>query len=206
MASAHRAVETPRLFKMTSSTPETAPREAGPSWLERFHAGDTEVLQECYREHFEGVLRVVSRLLPAVDAETVIHDLFLRLLSSEEMRRSFQGGSLPAWLNTLARNQALDVLRRRQREHEALARFASEQEDTGTEPLEPALDAESLLERFRQERLPPKWAPVFEARFIRQLSQREAAQVLNMHRTTLAYQELRVRHLLKKFLLSPEVR
>ncbi|NPC78158.1 RNA polymerase subunit sigma-70, partial [Pyxidicoccus fallax] len=59
---------------------------------------------------------------------------------------------------------------------------------------------------FRREHLPAKWAPVFEARFVRQLSQREAAAALGLHRTTLAYQELRIRSLLKKFLLPPEAR
>lgn len=174
-------------------------------WLTRFHAGDARVLNACYREHFDTVYRAASRVLSGVDAETVVHDVFLRLLSDESVRRSFQGGSLGAWLHTLARNLAVDTVRRRQRERTALDRLA-EQPRWDEEPSapEPSLDASLLLERFRRERLPPKWAPVFEARFVRQLSQREAAAALGIRRTTLAYQELRVRRLLEKFLLTPE--
>lgn len=189
-------------FAMTQDASDDDARE----WLVRFHTGDTSVLHACYRDHFDTVHRAVSRLLPAVDAETVVHEVFLRLLSSEEARRSFRGGSLAAWLTVLARNQAVDLLRRRQREDSALSRLAAEPAWEEAEPPEPQLDAEHLIERFRRERLPAKWAPVFEARFVRQLSQREAAASLGLSRTTLVYQELRVRQLLRKFLLSPEVR
>ncbi|MCP3137172.1 RNA polymerase sigma factor [Pyxidicoccus xibeiensis] len=185
---------------------DDAPAGDGP-WLARFHAGEASVLNACYREHFDAVYRSASRVLSGVDAETVVHDVFLRLVSDEAVRRSFQGGSLAAWLNTLARNLAVDVVRRRQRERTALDRLAEEPRfDEEPSAPEPSLDAILLLERFRRERLPPKWAPVFEARFVRQLSQREAAAALGIRRTTLAYQELRVRQLLKKFLLSPEAR
>ena len=67
-----------------------------------------------------------------------------------------------------------------------------------------AAEARVMLDRFRSERLPAKWRGVFEARFIRQLDQRSAAKELKMFRTTLAYQELRVRALLRKFLLRRE--
>lgn len=177
------------------------------SWLARFHAGEARVLNACYRDHFDTVYRAATRVLSGVDAETIVHDVFLRLVSDEAVRRSFQGGSLAAWLHTLARNLAVDTVRKRQREQTALDRFAEEPRwDDIPAPPEPSLDASDLLERFRRERLPPKWAPVFEARFLRQLSQREAATALGMRRTTLAYQELRVRQLLKKFLLPPEGR
>lgn len=177
------------------------------AWLARFHAGEARVLNACYREHFDTVYRAASRVLSGVDAETVVHDVFLRLVSDADVRRSFQGGSLAAWLHTLARNLAVDTVRRRQREQTALAHLAEEPRwDEEPSPPEPSLDASLLLERFRREHLPAKWAPVFEARFVRQLSQREAAAALGMRRTTLAYQELRLRSLLKKFLLPPEAR
>ena len=59
-----------------------------------------------------------------------------------------------------------------------------------------------MIERFRREVLPAKWADVFEHRFLRQLSQAEAAELLGIGRTTLAYQETRVRRLLRRFLLK----
>jgi RNA polymerase sigma-70 factor (ECF subfamily) len=61
------------------------------------------------------------------------------------------------------------------------------------------------VERFCREHLPAKWAKVFDARFLRQLPQREAARELGIQRSTLAYQEQQVRELLTAFLLSAEV-
>ena len=64
--------------------------------------------------------------------------------------------------------------------------------------------AAMVIERFRKTVLPPKWDAVFEARFLKQLGQREAAMVLGMHRTTLMYQEHRIRALLQKFVLETD--
>ncbi|WP_226994074.1 RNA polymerase sigma factor [Myxococcus hansupus] len=178
--------------------------EEASRWLARFHAGDAQVLNACYREHFDTVYRAAARILPSVDAETVVHDVFLRLVSDERARRTFHGGSLAAWLHSVAHNLAVDRVRRQRRESDILAQLAAESTAEELSPPEPGLDASLLLEHFRQKCLPPKWAPVFEARFIRQLSQREAAATLRIHRTTLAYQELRIRQLLKRFLLTPE--
>jgi RNA polymerase sigma-70 factor (ECF subfamily) len=70
--------------------------------------------------------------------------------------------------------------------------------------MDDEVDARMLVERFRKESLPEKYLPVFEARFIRQLPQREAAASLSMQRSTLAYQEERIRTLLRDFLLESE--
>ena len=64
-----------------------------------------------------------------------------------------------------------------------------------------AVEAQITIDRFRTECLPDKWRKVFDARFIQQLDQPEAARALGMHRTTLIYQEYCVRNLLKRFVL-----
>jgi RNA polymerase sigma-70 factor (ECF subfamily) len=58
------------------------------------------------------------------------------------------------------------------------------------------------VERFRAEVVPARYRALFEVRFLGQLAQREAADKLGMSRSTLAYQEERVRDLLKAFLLE----
>ncbi|MCY1073164.1 RNA polymerase sigma factor [Archangium lansingense] len=185
-----------------------APDDSPPDWLARFHAGEPALLGECYRAHFDAVSRAVGSVLTGADRETVVHDVFLRLVSQPSMRSGFQGGSLEAWLCVVARRQALDFARSRARESAVVERFADETSGAFSGPdaerLERRLEAQRQVERFRKERLPAKWAPVFEAIFLRGLSQREAAAELGLSRTTLAYQELRVRHLLKKFFLAPE--
>jgi RNA polymerase sigma-70 factor (ECF subfamily) len=134
----------------------------------------------------------------------VVHEVFYRLLTSREVRAGFRGGSLAAWLTTVARNQAIDHARRFGREEtvapEVAARLA-ERATEGPEGIEDGIDARRLLERFRRECVPARWDRVFVARFVDQLSQREAAARLEIRRTTLAYQELRIRRLLERFLL-----
>lgn len=174
-------------------------------WLTRFHRGDVDVLGACYEEHFPTIERAIGTLLRGADRETVVQDVFLRLISEPELRRSFRGGSLGAWLATVGRRQAIDYWRRHKREEKGAARAAAAGEmQEGAQDAEAAVqeaEAAVLVERFRRERLPARWVPVFEARFIRQLSQRDAAMALGIRRTTLLYRELRIRSLLRSFLL-----
>jgi RNA polymerase sigma-70 factor (ECF subfamily) len=111
----------------------------------------------------------------------------------------------------VARNQAIDFLRRRRREQPLgeVEPDANEQRleaDLRARALEQAAEARLIVERFRRDHLPPKWHRVFQARFVEQLSQREAAAELGISRTTLVYQELQVRRLLRRFLLAKEQR
>jgi RNA polymerase sigma-70 factor, ECF subfamily len=176
---------------------QSALNESESDWLARFQAGERELLEAVYREHFVTVERAVGRLLSGPDQENVIHDVFYRLLASESLRQGFRGGSLAAWLHTVARNQAIDYLRQYRRKDLPAGDFADE-EVAGDREAE-RTEARLLIEQFRREKLPAKWEPVFQARFIEQLDQREAARRLNMRRTTLAYQEFRIRQLLERF-------
>lgn len=173
-------------------------------WVARFHAGDRAILEACYREHFSLVTRTVGTVLSGADKETVVHDVFLRLIDSTKTRESFSGGSFASWLRTVARNRALDFVRRHQRESnvdpETAVRMAGGQ-DAGAELR---AQVRQLLEQFVQSEVPGKWRGVFEARFVERLSQRDAARKLGMHRTTLAYQEQRLRSRLRRFVLRVE--
>jgi RNA polymerase sigma-70 factor (ECF subfamily) len=168
-------------------------------WVASFHAGDRDVLERCYRDHYPAVVAIVGRLLRGADAETVTHEVFYRLLSNPRLRENFQGGNFNAWLGQVATNAARDYLRRYRREQPESPDGAP----AGDAPPGPAeeVDAKMAIDRFRRERLPPDLTAVFEARFYRQLSQREAAGELGMPRSTLVYQEERIRSLLKDFLL-----
>lgn len=184
-------------FNESASATET-------EWLKRFYAGDREILAACYRDHYAVVEMTVARYLRGADRETVIHDLFFTLLSEEGARRNFVGGSFSAWVRTLARNRAIDFVRVRQREQHLDPELAQGLMGEQARYDENKREAQQTVDEFREKILPKKWAAVFEARFLEQLSQREAAERLGISRTTLAYQEHRVRVLLKKFLLQAE--
>jgi len=172
----------------------------GETWKCGFRAGERAVLERLYRDHFHTVARAVGRSLAGADRETVIHEVFLRILSSSELRGTYRGGSLAAWLFRLARNHAIDRVRRRTRERpQGLLPCALGRPDTCTR-WEDELEASQLIGRFCRDVLPPQWRPAFEARFLRQLGQHEAAHELGIYRTTFAYRERRIRDLLRRFL------
>jgi RNA polymerase sigma-70 factor (ECF subfamily) len=176
----------------------SAPRSDA-DWLALFQRGDKRTLQDCYLNHFATVQRAIRGILDETDQEMLIHELFSRLIARAELRRSFQGGSFAAWLATVARNQAIDYQRRIGRER---ALSEADCAERSTHDWEQETHARLLIEKFRRERLPADWNGVFELRFLTQLPQREAASQLGMHRTTLAYREIRIRSLLKRFLLE----
>jgi RNA polymerase sigma-70 factor (ECF subfamily) len=185
------------------SAPDRSPDEAAPDpWLAAFHRGDRGTLARCYEEYVRTVGWAVGQVLQGVDRENVVHDVFCKLLAREELRRNFTGGNFGAWLITVSRRQAIDYRRRREHELPAGAEVAVQRE---VEPpvVEETVHLRALADRFRRV-LPAKWEPVFRARFLDQLDQREAARRLGMRRTTLAYQELQIRRLLRQFVLEAE--
>jgi RNA polymerase sigma-70 factor (ECF subfamily) len=181
-------------------TDSTASAERS-DWLCRFHDGDRAIIEEIYRRHFDAVGRAVASLLNVADREAAIQEIFLRLLTRPALRSSFQGGDLGAWLTVVVRNHAIDCARHRSREVQVDADAPASDGALSRDRSHDGLEAKLAVDRFRREALPAKWAAVFEARFIRQLSQDEAASALGLGRTTLAYQEARVRGLLRRFLL-----
>jgi RNA polymerase sigma-70 factor (ECF subfamily) len=187
------------------AAPETSEPDfrGGEAWLEQFYAGSRAVHERLYRLHFERVARAIGTVLDGADKETAIHEVFYRLLSSEPVRRGYQGGSFGAWISAVARNHAIDQLRRNKLEEPVGS--AGELPESGQQSVfDERVNAQLMVQKFCDQCLPPQWARVFQARFIEQLEQAEAARKLGIRRTTLIYQEYRVRQLLERFFLAEE--
>ena len=174
-------------------------------WLTRFHQGERAVLEECYRDHFATVDRAVARVLAGADRETVVHEVFYRLLTCVDMRAGFGGGAFPAWLTTVARHAALDHLRAHADERLVAPDEAARLAEGAGEDVLAAAEARDLVASFLTV-LPAAHHRLFQLRFVERMTQREAARALGVGRTTLAYRELIVRRLLRRFLLRSEVR
>jgi RNA polymerase sigma factor (sigma-70 family) len=178
--------------------------------LEAFHAGDRRVLTEVYHRYLGRVSRSVSRYCRGADAECVIHDLFLALVERREVRESFKGGDLGAWLATLAGRRALDHLRRRRRftllddPRSLEGKLEPVEEEQGLLHRDQMRRLERALDRFAEEVLPkltPKLAEVFRARYREPYRSRmDAAAVLGIPRTTLIDRETRLMRYLGRFL------
>jgi RNA polymerase sigma-70 factor (ECF subfamily) len=170
-------------------------------WLAQFHRGDRAAFESLYRDYFRTVEGAVARVLVGADKETVVHDVFCQLMTHAEVRSAFRGGSFGAWIGTLARNRAIDFHRRRNLEQPMGTDVEAFAGDLETRSFEPKSEARLVLERFSGS-LPEKWRRVFVKRFVEGLEQAEAASALSMSRTTLAYQEYRIRRLLRRFVLQ----
>jgi len=174
--------------------------ETDRGWLSRFHAGDRDVIERCYREHFRSVEAAVGHVLRGADKETVVHDVFLQLIERREVRGGFQGGNFRGWLMTVSHHVAVDYWRRHRRER---AWDEAPDEQSGHDSagnMERGAEARLFAERYLRDRLPPAWLSVFVVRFLGGLDQRSAAHRLGISRTTLAYRELRVRRILRSYL------
>ena len=177
------------------------------AWLQAFHAGERACLEGCYRDQLGTVDRAVAEIVvSAADRETLVHEVFFRLLNEEPLRRKFLGGSFSAWLRVVARNQAIDFARRRRIEVRIADDAPAPGDSTAGPWLEQKIDLRLTLDRFRDQVLPRKWHRVFTARFVEQQDQPTAARSLGMRRTTLAYQEYRIRTLLRRFVLRGDSR
>ena len=177
-------------------------------WLQRWYAGDPEAIGWVYMKHFDDAVAGAGTIVPPWEREAVVHDLFLRFVGSESSRRSYKGGSFAAFLRTAARRLALDRWRKRRRTPE-VSMPAEHAEGGANTPsarqriLEHAANRQ-LLDRFRNHQLPEGLRSTFDARFLLQLTQREAAERLGVHRGTVIFREARVRWLLQRFLLKVE--
>jgi RNA polymerase sigma factor (sigma-70 family) len=89
----------------------------GPELLEaalvRLSTGDKAALEQVYRLSAPRILATSLRLLgDRSEAEDVLHDTFVRLAGSAQQYRRGRGSAI-GWLVTIARNLAIDRLRRR---------------------------------------------------------------------------------------------
>ncbi len=173
------------------------------AWVDAFYRGHSNAMEAMYREHFSTVRAAVFGVIGGADGETVVHEVFLRLLSDEDLRRAYRAGAgnFSSWLYTLSKNHAVDYARRRSRETPT-GLAPGDEGSAGALPQQ--LEARALVRRFRDQVLPAKWISVFDARFVSQMDQRQAARSLGIPRTTLVYREHRIRGLLRAFLLSGE--
>ena len=95
-----------------------------------------------YEQHRSEVLRLLRRRLGSAQAEDAFQETFLRALQA--YRRLDHGDHLRAWVLTIAKNVAVDTLRR--------ARPESELVDTGATDSRPPYEELAPL----TDRLPPK--------------------------------------------------
>lgn len=93
-------------------------------------------------QYQEVAVRVANRVLgQPQDAEDAVQEA---ILSAWKARGSLQGGSFSAWFLRIAHNEAINVLRRRERLQERLAEKTAEEMDTLAELLDDGLTPDEV--------------------------------------------------------------
>lgn len=113
--------------------------------LPRLQAGDTRAFRCLYDRYYGLILYVARRCgMDGMEAEDILQDTFLKLLQKAGTLRD--ATAIKSWLISTARNQAMDILRRRQTtrsKNEALA--ASTPVDDGLAPASYVRELEVAL-------------------------------------------------------------
>jgi RNA polymerase sigma-70 factor (ECF subfamily) len=122
-------------------------RRADGGQLDVLGRGDLDAAAQLYDRHHRGLFSYVRALLrDRAAAEDVVQDAFLRLLVADVHRPIL---SVQAYLYTIARNLALDALRRRSRHSEPQAHPESQVSTPDGDPR--ARQAVEALEQLPEE-------------------------------------------------------
>lgn len=190
-----------------------------PVLLEAFRRGEPAALARVYQAYSAHVARFLSRTYVArgpagltrvgpLDLEAAHQETFVRAFR-EQARRDYDGERpFEAWLNALARQSAVDVLRAAGR----IAREAVPLDDTplverlatdGPTPEDRALEAETreLVRRFL-DGLDEEGRRFADLRFIQGLSQERAGAALGLSRQEARTREAKLRRALMDYLAA----
>ena len=102
---------------METTQPDPSPTDA--EIITRIHSGDEDAVALLYDRYSRVVYAVVSRVLcDSSAAEDILQDVFMQLWRNPQAFNASRG-SLAVWLAVIARNRAIDQLRKKRPETEA---------------------------------------------------------------------------------------
>lgn len=165
-----------------STDPRAADAAVDAALLARLRAGDGSALAEIYDRHATMVYSIGLKFLrdPGL-AEDLTHDVFLVIWERPERYRPEIGPFAP-WFYRVARNRAIDILRRARRETQPgdQTMFELSSPDPDLDPAELAwIRIESRRVRAALLDLPVTQRTVIELAYFRGMTQREMAEYLN---------------------------
>ena len=169
-------------------------------WLPGLKASDASAYEAIFERMHGPLYRYVARIVrDEALAYDVLQDVFLKLWSNRATLRIEV--SLSAFLYTMARNRALNALRRRKREvvSDEPNLFALHKAEGSVEASFEAEELAAHLARWMQE-LPPKRGEVFALSRLHGLSNLEISQIMGLSKRTVdthivhALRQLRTRY------------
>ncbi len=151
---------------------------------------EAAAVSRLFHAHFVELARYAYRYLgSAEEAQDVVHDVFLRLW---QLRAELDARANPrAYLYTMTRNRALDVLRRRAVEERGQQDYASPAQLGASAPNPPSSPAEStgpaeIVGALREaiQALPKRQREVIELRWWQQASYEDIGRILGISPNT----------------------
>lgn len=162
---------------MTANTPPPE-REDDATLVPRARQGDRQALQALFDRHFEGVFRLTLGILRDGDrAADATQDAFIKAMGGLD---SFRGDApFRTWLYSIARNEARDAARKRDRNVEGADDWLEAVPADGPSPLEALEDGRRAHKlRAAVERLPEKQRMAVSLRVYDGLPYREIAGII----------------------------
>jgi RNA polymerase sigma-70 factor, ECF subfamily len=171
-----RPLEADSRVTVVSATADTPERHAGTSVVEAARRGDRQAFAQLYRDYVRMVHGVLLARVPRADVDDLVQDVFLSAMDRLPGLR--EPAAFPGWLASIARNRAIDFLRRKRLPTEELVH----------EPPAPAGDtSEALAVLFEIRTLPDAYRETLVLRLVEGLTGPEIAE-----RTGLTHASVRV--------------
>ena len=165
--------------------------------LEAIRRGEQAALRRLYDRYVGYAMAVGLRYVPQADeVRDVVHDSFVRILTSIAQFTYRGEGSLRAWVGRIVSNRAVDYLRQRQRF--VVVDDVPDQPDEGPPPDVGGVPPEVLTALIG--RLPPNYRTVLNLYVFEQRPHRDIAQLMGIRESSSASLYHRARKMLARYI------
>jgi RNA polymerase sigma-70 factor, ECF subfamily len=143
-----RPLEADSRVTVVSATAHTAEAQAGTSVVEAARRGDRQAFGQLYRGYVRMVHGVLLARVPRADVDDLVQDVFLSAMDRLPALR--EAAAFPGWLASIARNRAIDFLRRRRLPTEELVHEPAAPDGDTSEALAVLFEIRALPEAYRE--------------------------------------------------------
>jgi RNA polymerase sigma factor (sigma-70 family) len=164
------------MVALRGTLPATVADAVSPTLAARLAAGDEGAIQEAYAVYGRSILGYLRRIIGPADAEDVLQTVFYEAWRSAQ--RFDPKRRLDAWLFGIARNRALDYLRRQRGSPAPLDELLERVGEDGRELADRYAEAERVQHAL--EVLPDEQRSVLELAYFGDLTQAEIASRLHV--------------------------
>lgn len=156
-------------------------------------AEDQQKFAEIYQQNHDRMEKTALRILKTQhDAEDAVQNAFVKVIRHFEKISEISNETLPYWLITIVKNEALSLLRKKKKI------IPLEEWDQNTDNITDISDYSDLVELFS--RLPDSYRAVLEMKLLLGYPDGEIASILGISKTAVSTRASRGRTLLRNII------